>query len=178
MHTQETEETEETEKTLEPSFSSSSASACGGCPIPTNSSETPSHTLQRPFPLEYNTVLLATYYTEVEGYAALMPEDDILTFLVHDLDVSRLNYIHEKLWLAGRQMNYSSLCRQKMMKREIVITEQTDLHLTWSELTIFVKPLLRYLGNHEFWITHLCQSEELHRFISIQSVGKIAGLNR
>ena len=147
--------------TLKPPFPSSSA--CVGRPIPTSDSETPSHTRQRLFPLEYDTVLPAPYYTETEGYIALMPEDDIINFLKHDLDVSRLNYIHEKLWLAGRQMNYRSLGQQKMMKREIIITEQTDLHLTWSESTIFVKPFPRYLGNHEFWITHLCQSEELHR---------------
>ena len=44
------------------------------------------------------------------------------------------------------------------MKREIVITEQADLHLTWSESTIFVKPFPRYLGE----IAHLCQVDELH----------------
>ena len=84
-------------------------------------------------------------------------------FLHHDLDVTRLNYIHGKLWLAGRRMHYESLYRQKMMKREIVVTEQTDLHLTWSASTIFVKPFPKYLGNHEFWIAHLCELEELHR---------------
>lgn len=147
--------------TLKPPFPSSTA--CVGRSIRTSSSKTPSHTPQRPFPLEYDTVLPATYYAEAEGHIALMPEDDIIRFLNHDLDVSRLNYIHEKLWLAGRSMNYHSLCQQKMMKREIIITEQTDLHLTWSESRIFVKPFPRYLGNYEFWITHLCQSEELHR---------------
>ena len=84
-------------------------------------------------------------------------------FLSHDLDVARLNHIHKKLWLAGRPMNYNSFCRQKMMKREIVITEQTDLHLTWSESTIFVKPFPRYLGDYHFWIAHLCQDDELHQ---------------
>ena len=147
--------------TLKPPFPSSSA--CVGCTIPTSTSEPPSHTPQSPLPLEHNTVLPATYFTEAEGHIALTPEDDIVRFLKHDLDVSRLNYIHKKLWLAGRPMNYRSLCQQKMMKREIVITEQTDLHLTWSESTIFVKPFPRYLGNHEFWSTHLCQSEELYR---------------
>ena len=155
--------TQETQKTLKPPFSPSSAPAWLGYPIPANSSETPSHAPHRPFPPEYNTVLPATYYTEAEGYTALTPDDDIIAFLDHDLDVSRLNHIHEKLWLAGRPMNYRSLGRQKMMKREIVTTEQADLHLTWSESTIFVKPFPRYLINHDFWIAHLCQSEELHR---------------
>ena len=109
---------------------------------------------------KHDALLPAIYYTE--DRTALMPEDDVPAFLNHDLDVARLNHIHKKLWLAGRPMNYNSLCRQKMMKREIVITEQTDLHLTWSESTILVKPFPRYLGDYDFWIAHLCQFDELH----------------
>ena len=48
------------------------------------------------------------------------------------------------------------------MKREIVITEQTDLHLTWYKSTIYIKPFPRYLGSHEFWTAHLCELKELH----------------
>ena len=110
---------------------------------------------------KYDTLLPAIYYTE--DRTALIPEDDVPAFLSHDLDVARLNHIHKKLWLAGRLMSYHSLCRQKMMKREIIIIEQADLHLTWSESTIFVKPFPRYLGDHDFWIVHLCQDDELYR---------------
>ena len=112
------------------------------------------------FPLEYDTLLPAMYFAGVD--TTLIPEDDIPKFLNYDLDVARLNYIHERLWLAGRAMNYKPLHRQKMMNRQIIITEQTDLHLTWANSTIFIKPFPRYLGNYEFWIAHLCGNKTLH----------------
>ncbi|KAJ9660143.1 hypothetical protein H2201_007050 [Coniosporium apollinis] len=41
------------------------------------------------------------------------------------------------------------------MSREIVITEQMDLHLVWSEKQIFVKPVPRFLLDVGFWEDHL-----------------------
>lgn len=70
--------------------------------------------------------------------------------------------MHERLWLAGRPMNYKPLHRQKMMNREVILTEQADLHLTWANATIFIKPFPRYLGNYEFWIAHLCEDRAVH----------------
>ena len=150
-------QTRGTQKTLKPPFLPSSALTHHGL-FSTNTnilfdSRCP------PAP-KHHTLLPAIYYTE--DRTALIPKDDVPAFLSHDLDVARLNHIHKKLWLARRPMNHNSLCRQKMMKREIIFTEQTDLHLTWSESTIFVKPFPRYLGDYDFWIAHLCQVDELH----------------
>lgn len=92
----------------------------------------------------------------------LIPDDEIVKFLQFDLDVGRLNDVHAQLWLAGRPMNYKPLHRQKMMNREIVVTEQADLHLTWAGSIIFVKPFPRYLGNYDFWMAHLCGNKGLH----------------
>lgn len=112
---------------------------------------------------KYHGVLPTAYYTEARGVIACTPEEDMSKFLDHDLDVARLNHIHRRLWMAGRPMNYYALHRQGMMKREVVLTEQADLHLIWSNSTVFVKPFPPYLADHDFWTTHLCGSGELHK---------------
>ena len=151
------------QKALKPPFLLPSAPVYYGGSILTDRSDSQSPAPRGPSPLEYHTVLPAIYDKKEGGHTAYIPDDNVSMCLDHDLDVSRLNYIDKKLWLAGRPMNYKSLHQQKMIRREILITEQTDLHLTWSESTIFIKPFPRFLGNHEFWIRHLCHSEELHQ---------------
>ena len=87
---------------------------------------------------------------------------DSTAFVVLDLDVSRLNRMHRYLWLAGRSTSARSLHRQRMMERQIVITEQADLHLTWHESRIFLKPLPDYLFDDRLWETIICQNATLH----------------
>ena len=79
------------------------------------------------------------------------PEECLHDFYTNDLDISRLNDIHNWLWLAGRPEPARPLHRQKMLRREIVITEQADLHLVWDGSRIFVKPLPGYLLYPDFW---------------------------
>lgn len=45
------------------------------------------------------------------------------------------------------------------MQREIIITEQTDLHLVWHEFRMFVKPLPTFLLDHDFFKKNICSSE-------------------
>lgn len=139
--------------TLVPPFSKSVALANDELPSLKNALNASSST-------RYSALLPAMSFAEAD--TTLIPEDDIPKFVSIDLDVERLNYIHERLWLAGRAMNYKPLHRQKMMNREIVITEQTDLHLTWANSTIFIKPFPRYLGSYDVWMAHLCGSKPLH----------------
>jgi hypothetical protein len=68
-----------------------------------------------------------------------------------ELDVRRLNDIHHWLWMAGRPRPSRCLHEHKMMDRTIVVTEQADLHMAWSARYIFVKPIPRFLLEHEFW---------------------------
>jgi hypothetical protein len=52
-----------------------------------------------------------------------------------------------------------------MKKREIVVTEQLDLHLVWSASTsasIFITPLGRFLLCPTFWRTQLCPRAHLY----------------
>ncbi len=153
---------QEAPDTLEPPFSaSSSLTPINHQPTP-DQSKGRSHTSIVPLLSDCHDLLPTAHYTEAGGVIACTPEDDMSMFLHHDLDVTRLNYIHKRLWMAGRSWNYYALHRQKMMKREVVLTEQADLHLTWSASTVFVKPFPQYLGHHDFWTAHLCHQKELH----------------
>ncbi|WEW56740.1 hypothetical protein PRK78_002191 [Emydomyces testavorans] len=93
---------------------------------------------------------------------AFLTETDIDTYLHRDLDLSRLNRIHKYLWMAGRPMNARPLHRQRMMGRDILPTEQSDLHLLKFSSRLLVKPLPAYLLNYNFWTEHLCDSKALH----------------
>ena len=77
-------------------------------------------------------------------------------YLKTELDMSRLNRIQQHLWWAGRVAEPRALHRQKALQREIVVAEQTDLHLVWWENYIFVKPLPRFLLHHGFFAQNLC----------------------
>lgn len=89
--------------------------------------------------------------------------DDLREYLEWELDVSRLNDIHKWLWLAGRPMCARPLYKQKMIDREILATEQIDLHLLWQESRIFIKPLPEFLMDHEFWTENLCDNQKDHK---------------
>ncbi|KAL2351094.1 hypothetical protein BJ546DRAFT_998936 [Cryomyces antarcticus] len=89
-----------------------------------------------------------------------IPEKDLTAFLTHELNVDRLNNIHKHLWMVGRPMPARALHQQRLLAREIVIVEQTDLHLVWSAKSICIKPLPRFLLDHSFWRDNmLCKND-------------------
>lgn len=49
-----------------------------------------------------------------------------------------------------------------MMKRQVIVTEQADLHLTWDHNGIYIKPLPAYLFDEKIWATYLCRSSTLY----------------
>ncbi len=89
--------------------------------------------------------------------------EDLREYLEWELDVSRLNDIHKWLWLAGRPMCARPLYKQKMIDREILVTEQIDFHLLWQESRIFIKPLPEFLMDHDFWTKNLCSNQKDHK---------------
>ncbi|KAF7183475.1 hypothetical protein CNMCM7691_003674 [Aspergillus felis] len=95
-------------------------------------------------------------------YHVFLVQDDIQTFLSTDLDLSRVNIIHNLLWMAGRPMNARPLLRQTMMGFEIIPTERADLHLLKFSTNLLVKPLPEYILDHDFWTRYLCSSQTLH----------------
>jgi hypothetical protein len=87
--------------------------------------------------------------------------DDVTGYLKRDFDVSRLNNIHNVLWMAGRPLNARPLHRQIMMDLRILRTEQADLHILRVSDRIFVKPLPAYILSYTFWEKYLCSSNNL-----------------
>jgi hypothetical protein len=53
--------------------------------------------------------------------------------------------------------------RHKVMNRQIVPTEQADLHLLYYSGILLLKPLPAYLLSPRIWEDYLCPDEELHK---------------
>lgn len=118
-----------------------------------------------PFPEDTNFVEFGrpaptTYYDRDNNL--IHRGSDSAAFLKLDMDVSRLNKIHRYLWLVGRPTNARPLHRQKMIERQILITEQADLHMVWHESRIFLKPLPDYIFDYEVWNSTICNDAALH----------------
>ncbi|KFY17771.1 hypothetical protein V491_04937 [Pseudogymnoascus sp. VKM F-3775] len=110
-----------------------------------------------------SSVLVPVVYQD-KNYRCKRTEEingDVSKFLKHDLDVSRLTDIEPYLWLAGMRRSARPLHRQVMMDRDVVITEQADLHLTWRGPRVYIKPLPRYLLDVNFWKRNICPDSDL-----------------
>ncbi|KAM3067113.1 hypothetical protein ACMFMG_011669 [Clarireedia jacksonii] len=62
----------------------------------------------------------------------------------------KLNDIHSHLWSAGNKDNINALHHQKVLCREVVLSERSDLHLVWFDRIIYIKPLTISFLNHNF----------------------------
>src|SRR2546421_3655079 len=91
----------------------------------------------------------------------ILPQTDLDTFIQSELDVSRLDEIQDRLWLAGRLQNIRPLHRQQLLGRKVLVSEQADLHLLWMDDKIFIKPLPAGLLDHDFFRKHVCTSPAL-----------------
>ena len=89
-------------------------------------------------------------------------EHSIQSYLEWELAVPRLNEIHGYLWLAGRPMKARPLHRQAMLGRDLVTTEQVDLHMVRQEARIFIKPMPDFLLDYDFWQDHICRDTNLY----------------
>ncbi|KAK0638100.1 hypothetical protein DIS24_g10160 [Lasiodiplodia hormozganensis] len=83
------------------------------------------------------------------------PPRKIDDFLEADLSVPKLNDIHSWLLIVGRPVPPRPLNHQILIGRNIVVTEQAELHLVWAKHRIFIKPLPRYLLDLSFWNDYL-----------------------
>ena len=108
---------------------------------------------------EFHTLLPILFANS--KHEVLRPTDHLDTFLRQDLSVKRLTDIHGWLWMVGRPQAAQPLHRLKMKNRTIIATEQADLHLTWSNSYIYIKPLPHYLLVADFWKENLC-GDTLH----------------
>ncbi len=108
---------------------------------------------------------LPIWYHDKKHYLHKVSED-LGRFLTDDLDVTRLDRIAGRfigLRLTSRYKSVArSLHRQLMMNRKVMVTEQADLHLTWDNDCIYIKPLPTYLLDERIWTTYLCKSSSLY----------------
>ncbi|KAF2175381.1 hypothetical protein K469DRAFT_680132 [Zopfia rhizophila CBS 207.26] len=98
-----------------------------------------------------------------QGAQFLRPNRDPGTYLALDLMTPRLNAIHQHLWLAGLPNAARPLHRQKLLGRNISVTEDPDEHLVWFEAQIFIKPLSDFLLDYDYWNDNLCSDQELYK---------------
>lgn len=77
-----------------------------------------------------------------------------------------LESMHKQLWYAGRKGNISPLHHQKVIRRDIVLTERAQLHLVWFEKTIHVKRLDDELLHWTYFSKVVCGDETVHRAAS------------
>jgi hypothetical protein len=80
---------------------------------------------------------------------------NVIACLETELDVRRLHAIHGWLWIAGRPLPPRPLHFQRLLRRELVVVEQMDMHLVWTTGQIALKPLPRFLLEPSFWTTYL-----------------------
>ncbi|KAF5523081.1 hypothetical protein CGCA056_v005721 [Colletotrichum aenigma] len=75
----------------------------------------------------------------------------VLDFLDAETQLGRLDKIHDDLWLAGRPVPPRPLYTQRILKRDIYITEDLDMHLVWGDGRIYLKPLPIFMLEPCFW---------------------------
>jgi hypothetical protein len=78
-----------------------------------------------------------------------------MAYIKDDLSVAKLNKIHGWLRLAGLPIPPRPLNYQRATSREIIICEDTNLHLVWAPERMFLKSLPDYLLAEDFWQEHL-----------------------
>ena len=110
----------------------------------------------------------AAYHTRQGGYQELALEDraTLKQYLQHEVNVERLNEIHDHLWLAGLPRPGRPLSNQLVLGRSIVSTGDADLHLTWHDSRMFLKPLPEFLLCHTIWETYLSKDQDLYEAAS------------
>ncbi|KAG9663378.1 hypothetical protein KCU78_g1227, partial [Aureobasidium melanogenum] len=77
-----------------------------------------------------------------------------------------LESMHKQLWYAGRKGNISPLHHQKVIRRDIILTERARLHLVWSDKTIYVKRLDDELLDWGYFSTVVCGEETVYQAAS------------
>ncbi len=93
------------------------------------------------------------------GYPRLRLQNttQVQRFLSKEFDLKDLEEIAPKLWTMSTQSskNISPLHRQKVKRRNIIVTEDPRMHLIWHYDRIFIKPLPEYLLSYNFWQQYL-----------------------
>nr|POF20690.1 hypothetical protein CFP56_73507 [Quercus suber] len=113
------------------------------------------HSTWRP-PFEQQCQLIKDQDLNVPSTRDVAAERERLRRSLHEVDLERM---HKQLWYAGRRVNISPLHHQRVIRRDIVLTEKARLHLVWFEKTIYVKRLGDELTNWQYFSDVVCSDE-------------------
>ena len=89
---------------------------------------------------------------------------DITACIKKELDLERLHSIKKQMWIVGRPMPPRALHHQLLLSRDIVLTEQMDMHLVWTTGRMFLKPIPRFLLEPYIWSSTLNSLESCSCF--------------
>jgi hypothetical protein len=81
----------------------------------------------------------------------------LFKFLEREFCNTDIDLVADKLWWMSKQdkRSISPLHRQKVKKREIILTEDSKMHLVWINDRIHIKPLPKFMISYDFWETYL-----------------------
>lgn len=88
---------------------------------------------------------------------------DVIACLEQECLAPDLEQLAPHLWMMSTQSsrNINALHRQRVKGRDIVVTEDPRLHLTWIHDRIFIKPIPRFLLSYVFWVRILLCDEPM-----------------
>lgn len=97
----------------------------------------------------------ATQHVPGHPTISLSNSDTLSRFLRQELWAADLEAVASRLWIltTPSSANVHPLHQQKVLGREIIVTEDPRLHLVWINNRIFIKPLPLCLLSHLFWTT-------------------------
>lgn len=100
---------------------------------------------------------------QMPGFPCIPISDktQVMNLLTRELCSDDLDRVSDRLWWMSTQSsgNISALHRQLVKRRSITVTENPKLHLLWIYDRVFIKPLPRFILNHEFWKEYLCRGD-------------------
>jgi hypothetical protein len=81
----------------------------------------------------------------------------LFDFLIREFCHQDVDSIASRLWWMSKQdkKNISPLHRQIVKGRQIILAEESKLHLVWIDDRIYIKPLPEFLLSYAFWETYL-----------------------
>ncbi|KAF2274922.1 uncharacterized protein EI97DRAFT_434827 [Westerdykella ornata] len=91
----------------------------------------------------------------------LAAEPEVRNLLEREMMTPDLNRMAPHLWLVAKPSSdhCNPLHEQVVRGRNIVITENPELHLCWFDSRVFIKPIPRYLLSWAFWRHYLNDSD-------------------
>ena len=106
---------------------------------------------------------------------------NVCEYLKREFCTTELDAFTSYFWLltTPSHTNISPLHHQLVKGRQIILTEEPQLHLLWVYDSIFIKPIPRFLLSHAFWSFFLSpESSPLSRDDRQATFGAIRGLFR